>query len=110
MESEQEIIDEISKYTPYEDFLRTYGRILELEKEEDAKLEALSNLQKAFLSASTDAEREYVKQTVGQIRELSKAARAELRALRTEMIRFMPLETAKDLYRRLELTRQGKGQ
>lgn len=105
METEQDVINEISKYIPYADFLRIYGRILELEKEEDAKLEALSNLQEAFLSASTDAERDYVKRTVGEIRELSKAARAELRALRSEIIKFMSLETAKDLYRKLEMAR-----
>ena len=69
-----------------DDFVRIQQRLAELRKEEEAKLVALSELQKAYLSANSDAQRDAVKETVGKIRELSKIHRQEIRELKQKLL------------------------
>ena len=83
-----------------QEFLRIQARLAELKEEEDHKLIALSQLQKAFVGANSDAERDYVKQTVGQIREMSRSARQEIRELRQRLANNMTIEKADELYAR----------
>jgi len=101
MSKEQEVREEIVRYMVYEEFTRIQGRLAELRSEEDAKLQALAELQKAYLSASSDAQRESVKVMVGKVREMSKIARQEIRELNQEICKYMTLEKARELYQRL---------
>jgi len=95
------IVEEISKYMPYEEFVRIQERLAELRREEEKKLQALAELQKTYVSANTDSERDYVKQMVGKIRDLSKAERQEIRLLNQEIAKHMTLEQANDFFQRL---------
>jgi hypothetical protein len=97
-----QIEDEISKIMPLEEFLQIQRRLRELHHEENVKLQALSELQQVYLSANTDAERDMVKQAVGQIRELSKSTRAQIRELNSKIAERMSLEQAYDLFSRYE--------
>lgn len=97
-----EIEEEISKVMPLEEFLQIQRRLRELHYEENAKLQALSELQQVYLSANSDAERDMVKQAVGQIRELSKSTRSQIRELNNKIAEHMSLEHAYDLFSRYE--------
>jgi thioesterase domain-containing protein len=104
----QEIEVEITKYMPLEEFLRIQERLAFLRKEEENKLSALAELQKAYLAANTDHQQEMVKNTVGQIRELSRKTREEIRSLNSVIFQRMPLQLAKELYDNyLEAARAG---
>lgn len=81
-----------------ENFLRIQKRLAELRNEEEAKLHALAELQKAYLAANSDLARDQVKQTVGEIRELSKAARSEIRELKQQLLLHISIEKANELY------------
>ena len=93
-----EVQKEISQYMPCEEFVRIQLRLTELRKEEENKLLALADLQKAYLSANSDAERDSVKEVVVKIRELSKAARQEIKDLNAKIVSHLPLELARTLY------------
>src|SRR5262245_8390467 len=98
-----DVTAEIAKRMPVEDFVRIQKRLEELRKEEEEKLKALADLQKYYLAAGTDSEREAVKNAVGKIREISKMARQEIRSLNNELVKHMSLQEAKsfwDNYRR----------
>ena len=97
----EKIRKEIAAYMDCDLFVRSQARLAELKKEEEAKLQALAELQQAYVSANSDAERDHVKQMVGRIREMSKLARAEMRDLKQEILAHMPYEKANDLYERL---------
>lgn len=94
---------EIERYMPYGEFARIHERLTELRLEEEAKLTALAELQKAYLSANSDSQRDAVKETVGKIRELSKLHRKEIRELNQELLQYMTLEQAKNFFERLAL-------
>lgn len=98
----QQIEEEISRIMPLEEFLQIQRRLRELHHEENVKLQALAELQQVYLSANTDAERDMVKQAVGQIRELSKATRTQIRELNSKVAKYMSLEQAYDLFSRYE--------
>jgi hypothetical protein len=98
----QQIEEEISKVMPVEEFLQIQRRMRELHHEENVKLQALAELQQVYLSANTDAERDMVKEAVGQIRELSKSTRSQIRELNTKIAEYMSLEEAFDLFSRYE--------
>lgn len=100
MEDQEQIQAEISKHMPFAEFLRIFNRIDELKHEEEAKLKALGDLQKMYVSANSDEQREAVKQMVVQIRELSRQHRQEIRALNDEIQKAMPFAQAQDLYKR----------
>src|SRR5262245_36763780 len=97
-----EIEKEISDVMPLEEFLQIQRRLRELHHEENVKLQALAELQQVYLSANTDAERDMVKQAVGQIRELSKVTRTQIRELNGKIAVYMSLEQAYDLFSRYE--------
>ncbi len=99
--SDPNLKQEIEQYMPYDEFAVIQQRLSELRMEEEAKLAALAELQKAYLSANSDAQREAVKETVGKIRELSKIHRQEIRELNQRLLKHMTLEQAKDLYEKL---------
>ena len=71
------------------------------------KLNALAELQKAYLSANTDEQRDMVKDAVAQIREISRKTREEIRALNSKIYERMPLAEAKELYEQYK--RSGAG-
>lgn len=98
----RQIEEEISKVMPLEEFLQIQRRLRELHHEENVKLQALAELQQVYLSANTDAERDMVKQAVAQVRELSKATRAEIRELNSKVAEYMSLEQAYELFSRYE--------
>lgn len=100
MPKKSEIQTEIEQHLHFEDFLRIQKRLTDLRNEEEKKLLVLADLQRAFVGANTDFERDYVKQTVARIRELSKAARAEMRKLKQELLQHLTLDEANDLYDR----------
>lgn len=81
---------------PYEEFVRIQVRLRELRAEEEAKLKALAELQPVFVNATTDQEKEMVKHTVAKIRDLSKAARAEIRQLNDRLLRHMSSDQLKE--------------
>ena len=86
--------------------MRIHERLAYLRKEEENKLRALAELQKAYLAANTDQQQEMVKNTVGQIRELSRKTREEIRSLNSIIFQRMPLQLARELYDNyLEATR-----
>jgi hypothetical protein len=95
-----EIIAEITKHFPLEEFLQIHDRLAVLRKEEADKLKALAELQATYVSSITDRERENVKTIVGQIRELSRKTREEIRALNVRIHGKMELADAKELYER----------
>ena len=99
--TEEEIRKQIGLLMDVDRFIEIEIRLTELRKDEDGKLAALAELQKAYLSATTDEEQEMVKQTVGRIRELSRTTRLEIRALNQEIVQHMTLEKAKQLYEML---------
>ena len=104
MNAEEKVLQiqkEISRYIPMDKFLRLQERLTELRKEEEEKLKALAELQKAYLAANSDSDREVVKMTVRKIRELSKLTRTEIRSLTQELSNHMPLSLAHDFYQRL---------
>jgi hypothetical protein len=96
-----DIEQDIAKFIPLEKFVRIEERLAFLRKEEEQKLLALGELQKAYVAANSDAERDMVKITVGKIRELSRATRTEIRSLNQELIQHLPLEQAHKLYQDL---------
>ena len=81
---------------PFDEFARIQMRLKELRAEEEAKLKALAELQSVFVNATTDQEKEMVKQTVGKIRDLSKAARVEIRQLNDQLLQRMNSEQLKE--------------
>jgi hypothetical protein len=93
---EDRLKKEIEQHMPYDEFARIQTRLHELRAEEEAKLKALSELQAVFINSTTDQEKEMVKQTVGKIRDLSKAARAEIRQLNDELLQHMSSEELKE--------------
>jgi regulator of sirC expression with transglutaminase-like and TPR domain len=94
----EEIEKQITSHMPLEEFLRIQERLAVLRKDEDMKLKALAELQKAYLVANTDQQQEMVKDAVGQIREISRKTREEIRALNSVIYKHMPLAEAKELY------------
>lgn len=99
--SDQNLRLEIEQYIPYEKFIQIQQRLSELRKEEEAQLTALAELQKAYLSANSDSQRDAVKETVGKIRELSKIHRQEIRELNQQLLQHMTLEQAKTFSEKL---------
>ncbi|MCI0413560.1 hypothetical protein L0222_12275 [bacterium] len=96
---------EIDKHMPLDEFLRIHERLAYLRKEEEDKLGALAELQKAYLAANTEQQQEMVKNAVGQIRELSRKTREEIRSLNSIVFQRMPLQLARELYQSyLDLT------
>lgn len=93
--------EEITALMPYETFLQIHERQAQLRRDEEQRLEMLAGLQKSYLSALSDEEREKVKQMVGKIRELSRAAREEIRSLNQEIQTHMPVEKAREMYQKL---------
>jgi hypothetical protein len=93
-----EIKAQISTKMAPEEFLRIHERLAFLRKEEELKLKALAELQQIYVAAASDHEREMVKHAVGEIREISKKTREEIRALNTVIHQHMTLEEAKQLY------------
>jgi hypothetical protein len=91
---------EIRNYMPLEDFLRIQERVAFLRKEEEDKLKALAELQKIYLAANTDQQRDQVKEAVAQIREMSRKTREELRELNSIIHRHLDVAAAKQLYER----------
>jgi len=96
--TEEEVRKQIGSLMDVDRFIEIQIRLAELRKDEDGKLVALAELQKAYLAATTDDEKEMVKETVGRIRELSRITRVEIRALNQEIVQHMPLEKARELY------------
>lgn len=92
---------EIGRYMPYDDFVRIHRRLAELHSEEEAKLKALADLQKMYLAANSDPQRDAVKEMVGKIRDLSKQNRQEMRSLNNDIQQKMPFNLAAELYQRL---------
>ncbi len=88
----------ITKHMSLDEFLRIHERLAYLRAEEENKLKALAELQKTYLAANTERQQEMVKNTVGQIRELSRKTREEIRALNSIVFQHMPLPLAKELY------------
>jgi len=86
---------------PLDAFLQIHERQAGLRKAEEERLKMLADLQKSYISASTDQQREQVKELVGKIRELSKAAREEIRSLNRELQSHMRVEQARELYQKL---------
>lgn len=93
-----EIEAEITRRMPLDEFLRIHERLAYLRMEEENKLKALAELQKSYLAANTEQQQEIVKVTVGQIRELSRKTREEIRSLNSIVFQHMPLQLAKELY------------
>jgi hypothetical protein len=93
-----EVEAEITKYMPLDEFLQIQERLAYLRKEEENKLIALAELQKTFLAANSEQQQEMVKNMVGQIRELSRKTREEIRSLNSIVYQHMPLQSAKELY------------
>lgn len=89
---------QISAYMPYDDFMKIQVRLAQLRKEEEDKLKALADLQQAFVSAKTESEIEVVRKTVGEIREISRAAKQEIRQLIRELQKHMSIDLARDFY------------
>jgi hypothetical protein len=83
-----------------DEFLRIHERLAYLRKEEENKLTALAELQKTYLAANTEQQQEMVKNMVGQIRELSRKTREEIRSLNAIVFQHMPLQIGKELYDR----------
>ena len=92
--------EEISRHMTLDEFLQIHQRLAELRAEEEAKLKALADLQKMYLAANSDAQRDAVKETVGKIRELSRQHRQEIRLLNDRIQQKMPFTLAADLYSR----------
>jgi hypothetical protein len=92
------IVARITECFPLQEFLRIHERLSYLRKEEEDKLKALAELQAVYVAANTDEQREMVKQTVGQIRELSRKTREEIRSLNATIHQFMELSEARELY------------
>ena len=98
---------EIAALMPMESFLQIHNRLKQLRKEEEQKLAFLSELQKSYIQAGSDEERDKVKEMVGKIRELSKIAREEIKTLQREIQNFMPIERAREFYKiYVELTEE----
>lgn len=95
---------------PYDDFVRIQSRLAQLRKEEEDKLKALADLQQAFLSATTERETETVRKTVGEIREISRAARQEVRQLIGEIQRHMSVDLARNFYAQVLKAEEGTDQ
>ena len=93
-----EIVTRITQLMPLEEFLRIQQRLTFLRKEEEDKLKALAELQTVYVSANSDEQREMVKQMVGQIRELSRKTREEIRSLNSTIHQHMELSEARELY------------
>src|SRR5262245_43677261 len=96
----EEIEQQINSRMPLKEFLEIHERLAVLRKDEDMKLSALAELQKAYLSANTDEQRDMVKDAVAQIREISRKTREEIRALNSRVYEHMPIAEAKELYER----------
>ena len=94
----EEVGAEIATRIPLEEFLRIQERLAVLRKEEELKLKALAELQQVYVAANTDQQRDLVKDTVAQIREISRKTREDIRALNSELFKRMPLQEAKELY------------
>ena len=100
----QEIEHEISTRMAVDEFLKIQERLAFLRNEEQLKLTALAELQQIYVAAGSDQEREMVKNAVGQIREVSRKTREEIRALNSIIHQHMPLDEAKELYERYRLS------
>ncbi len=100
--------EEIAALMPYDKFVRVHQRLAELRSGEEQKLKLLAELQKSYVSADSDLEREKVKEVVGKIRELSKTAREEIRSLNREILNYMPVEKARELYQELLQAQKNK--
>ena len=96
--TKKEIENEIVARMPLEEFLQIQERLAFLRNEEELKLKALAELQKAYLSANTEQQQEMVKGAVAQIREFSRKTREEIRALNSKIYEHMQLADAKELY------------
>jgi hypothetical protein len=96
--TQEQIEAEICARMPLQEFLKIQERLAFLRNEEELKLKALAELQQVYLAATSDERREMVKQAVGQIREISKKTREEIRALNSAIFQKMPLDEAKQLY------------
>jgi DNA-directed RNA polymerase subunit F len=104
LESLTKLKQEIAAFMSVERFLEIHRRLAELKAEEEQKLAFLAELQKSYIAAGSDLERDKVKETVGKIRELSKIAREEIRGLNQQINDVMPIEKARDFYKKyLEL-------
>jgi hypothetical protein len=93
-----QIVARITERMKLDEFLRIQERLAYLRKEEEDKLKALAELQAVYVSANSDEQREMVKQTVGQIRELSRKTREEIRSLNSTIHQHMELSEARELY------------
>jgi regulator of sirC expression with transglutaminase-like and TPR domain len=96
--NQSEIETQIADRMSLDEFLRIQERLVFLRGEEEMKLKALAELQQVYVSASTDQQRDLVKEAVAQIREISRKTREEIRALNSVIYERMPLEEAKQLY------------
>ena len=99
----QKLQEEIRAYLPFEEFIRIEKRLEQLRGDEENKLLALRDLQKAYLSANSDFEQNYVKEMVAKIREMSKIARTEIRSLNQIIVDHnLTLEMARNLYEKVK--------
>jgi len=98
----EQIEAKIGAKMPLQEFLRIQERLIILRNEEDLKLKALAELQQVYVAAGSDEQREMVKQAVGQIREISKNTREEIRALNSTLVQKITLDEAKELYERYQ--------
>lgn len=104
-----EIEEQIRKYMPVERFIQLNRRLEVLQRDQDLKLKALGELREYYLSAGTEKELQTIKETVGQIREISRTTRTEIRAIKSEIAAALPLDVALELYRNLiEATTTGE--
>ena len=93
-----DVLAEIARYMPVDEFVRVQNRLAELRHDEELKLKALAELQQYYVNARSDADRDKVKAAVAEIRELSKKTRQEIHTLNAELSNYMPLDVARDLY------------
>ena len=93
-----EIAGLITDRMPLDEFLRIQERLAYLRQEETEKLKALAELQAVYVSADNDKQRDMVKEMVGQIREMSRKTREEIRSLNSTIHQHMQLSEAKELF------------
>ena len=98
MSNKSKIEADIAGHMRLEDFLRIHARLNELKREDEQKLQALAELQQYYNAAGSDKEREKVRSAVAQIREISRQTREDIRLLKIELSRHMPLDQALKLY------------
>ena len=98
----------ITSRMPLDEFLRIQERLAFLRREEAEKLKALAELQEVYVSANSDQQREMVKEMVGQIRELSRNTREEIRSLNSKIHQHMELAEARELYAEYQTATQSQ--